>query len=49
MDDTTRTVATGFGSSALVGLGLLPDLISVIVGILTVIYLVVKIYNETKK
>jgi hypothetical protein len=49
MDDTTRTVAAGFGSSALVGLGLLPDLISVIVGILTVIYLVVKIYNETKK
>ena len=48
MDDTTRTVVTGLGSSAIVGLGVLPDLVSVAVGIVTIIYLVVKIYKELK-
>tara|TARA_Y100001938_G_scaffold150990_1_gene244915 strand:- start:1159 stop:1308 length:150 start_codon:yes stop_codon:yes gene_type:complete len=48
MDDTTRTALTGLGSSAIVGLGILPDLISVAVGIVTIIYLVVKIYKEIK-
>ena len=38
MDDTTRTALTGLGSSAIVGLGILPDLVSVAVGIVTIIY-----------
>ena len=48
MGDTTKTALTGLSSSAIVGLGILPDLVSVIVGIVTIVYLVVKIYKEIK-
>tara|TARA_Y100000593_G_scaffold78680_1_gene146222 strand:- start:637 stop:786 length:150 start_codon:yes stop_codon:yes gene_type:complete len=48
MGDTTKTALTGLGSSAIVGLGILPDVVSVIVGIVTIVYLVVKIYKELK-
>lgn len=49
MDDTTKTAVTGFSSSAIVGLGILPDVVSVIVGIVTIVYLIIRIYNEIKK
>ena len=48
MEDTLKTTAVGVGSASLVGLGILPDIISVLVGIATLIYFVIKIRNELK-
>lgn len=44
--DTVRTSAVGVTGSAVTGLGILPDAVSVIVGIVTIIYLFIKIGNE---
>ena len=44
--DTVRTSAVGVTGSAVTGLGILPDAVSVIVGIVTIIYLFIKISNE---
>ena len=44
--DTLRTSAVGVTGSAVTGLGILPDAMSILVGIVTIIYLFVKIGNE---
>lgn len=49
IDDTLKTTATGLGSAAVVGLGILPDLISVLVGLLTLVYLTMKLIKEYNK
>lgn len=46
MEDTLKISAVGFTGSALTGLGILPDLVSVMVGIVTIAYLLVKINVE---
>ena len=46
MEDSLKTVAVGMTGAALTGLGMLPDLTSVLVGIVTIIYLCIKIYKE---
>lgn len=46
MEDTLKTSAVGLTGSALTGLGILPDIVSVAVGIVTIIYLLVKIHKE---
>ena len=48
MEDTLKTTALGVGSASLVGLGILPDIVSVLVGVVTFIYFIIKIYNELK-
>ena len=49
MGDTLKTTALGGASAAVIGLGVLPDIISVCVGIVTIIYFVLKIKNEIKE
>tara|TARA_Y100001938_G_C7995906_1_gene382051 strand:- start:416 stop:568 length:153 start_codon:yes stop_codon:yes gene_type:complete len=49
IDDTVKTTITGLGSAAVVGLGILPDLVSVLVGLTTILYLVLKMIKEFKK
>ena len=46
MIDSLKTVAVGMTGAALTGLGILPDVTSVLVGIVTIIYLCIKIYKE---
>ena len=46
MEDTLKTSAVGLTGSALTGLGILPDIVSVAVGIVTIVYLLVKIHTE---
>ena len=46
MTDTLRTTAVGVGSAAAISLGILPDLVSVAVGIVTFLYFVIKIKKE---
>jgi len=46
MDDTVKTSAVGVTGSALTGLGILPDIVSVAVGLLTIVYLLIKIQTE---
>jgi len=46
MDDTVKTSAVGVAGSALTGLGILPDIVSVAVGLLTIVYLLIKIQTE---
>ena len=48
MEDTLKTTALGIGSASVVGLGILPDIVSVLVGIVTIIYFAIKIRNELK-
>ena len=47
--DTLKTGGIGIGTWWLTVSGWLPDLVSVCVGISTIIYLIVKIYKEIKK
>jgi hypothetical protein len=49
MEDTLKTSAVGVTGSALTGLGILPDIVSVAVGIVTIVYLLVKIRAELIK
>jgi hypothetical protein len=49
MEDTLKTSAVGITGSALTGLGILPDVVSVAVGIVTIVYLLVKIRAELTK
>ena len=49
MDDTLKTTAAGLGSAGIVGMGILPDVISVGVGIVTIVYFCVRIWKELKK
>ena len=46
MEDTLKTSVVGLTGSALTGLGILPDIVSVAVGIVTIVYLLVKIHTE---
>ena len=46
MTDTLKTSAVGVGSAAAISLGILPDLVSVAVGVVTFLYFVVKIKKE---
>jgi hypothetical protein len=49
IDDTLKTTVTGLGSAAVVGLGILPEIMSVLVAATTIIYLIVKIRNDFNK
>ena len=44
--DTLRTVAAGSGTYTVMYLGILPDLVSLGIGIATLVYLIVKIIRE---
>ena len=46
MADTLKTTAGGLGSAAVIGLGILPEIVSVCVGVVTIIYFVLKIKKE---
>ena len=46
VDDTLKTTVTGVGSATVVGMGWLPDVISVVVGVTTMIYLIMKIRKD---
>ena len=46
MEDTLKTSAVGIAGSALTGLGILPDIVSVAVGLVTIVYFLVKISSE---
>ncbi len=46
MADTLKTTAGGLGSAAIISLGVLPDIVSILVGIVTIVYFCVKIYKE---
>ena len=46
MTDTLKTTAVGVTSATAIQLGILPDLVSVSVGIVTFLYFVVKIKKE---
>ncbi len=48
MEDTLKTTVTGLSSATVVGLGILPDIVSVAVGLVTIAYLLIKIRNEMK-
>tara|TARA_R110002167_G_scaffold353418_1_gene566700 strand:- start:50 stop:229 length:180 start_codon:yes stop_codon:yes gene_type:complete len=44
--DTLQTTAVGITGSAVAGLGILPDAVSILVGLITIVYLVLKIKVE---
>lgn len=46
IDDTLKTTATGLSSSAVLWLGWLPDVISIVVGLTTMVYLIMKIRKD---
>ena len=49
MEDTLRTSVIGVTGATVTNLGILPDIVSVGVGLLTGVYLVLKIRNEFSK
>jgi len=46
MTDTLKTTAVGVSSAAAISLGILPDLVSVAVGVVTFLYFIIKIKKE---
>ena len=48
MTDTLKQTAGGLSAAAAVSLGILPDLVSVALGVVTIIYFLIKIYKEIK-
>jgi len=46
MTDTLKTTAIGVTSAAAIKFGMLPDIISIAVGIVTFLYFVIKIKKE---
>ena len=46
MTDTLKTTAVGVGSAAAIQLGVLPDLVSIALGVVTFLYFVIKIKKE---
>ena len=46
MADTLKTTAVGITSATAISLGVLPDMVSVAVGIVTFFYFVIKIKKE---
>jgi len=49
MQDTLKTSLVGVGGSTVGFFNWFPELISIIVGLTTLVYLVIKIKNELKK
>ena len=49
MQDTIKTSAVGLGGSTIGFFNWFPELVSIIVGFATLIYMVIKIKNELKK
>ena len=49
MPDSLKTTAIGTGSMWVQVMNWLPDLISILIGVMTVVYLYYKIRNEYKK
>ena len=48
MIDTLRTSVTGLGASIVICLEVLPEIVSILVGLPTIVYLIVKIRKELK-
>jgi|TARA_B110000467_G_C18336460_1_gene498351 hypothetical protein len=48
MVDSLQTTILGFSSAAIIQLGWLPDTVSVILGIVTIIHILIKIKKEYK-
>ena len=46
MSDTLKTTSVGVVSATTISLGILPDVVAVIGGILTIIYFIIKIKKE---
>jgi hypothetical protein len=46
MEDTLKTAVSGLGTAAIISLGVLPELVSIGVGVVTMIYIGIKIYKE---
>ena len=46
MADTLKTTAVGVGRATAIQLGILPDLVSIAVGVVTFLYFVIKIKKE---
>ena len=46
VDDTLKSTVTGMCYATVVGMGWLPDVISVVVGVTTMIYLIMKIRKD---
>jgi hypothetical protein len=49
MGDTLKTTMIGTGSAGVIVSGWLPETVAIIVGALTAIHLLIKIYKEIKK
>jgi len=49
MGDTLKTTAIGIGSAGIISLGMLPDIVSVGVGVVTIVYFCIRIYKEITK
>ena len=49
MTDTLKTSTVGVAAAAVSGLGILPDVVSVAVGVMTFVYLTIKIDSELKE
>ena len=48
MTDTLKTTAVGVTSVAAIELGILPDMVSLAVGVVTFLYFIIKIKKEMK-
>ena len=46
MSDTLKTTSIGVVSATTISLGILPDVVAVIGGILTIVYFIIKIKKE---
>ena len=46
MEDTLKTAVVGFSGHFVVGIEILPDIVSVLVGLATLVYLLIKIKKE---
>jgi len=46
VNDTLRTTAIGVGSAVTISLGILPDILAVVGGVLTIVYFIIKIKKE---
>jgi len=49
LDDTLKTTVIGGSSAGVILTGWLPDIVAVIVGLLTAVHLAIKIVKEFKK
>ena len=48
MIDTLKTAGSGVSAWTVINLGILPELVSVCVGVVTTIYIIIKIFKEIK-